>query len=113
MERLRVELLGSSFFLQTDEDPVYVTELIDYFHTKIQDIQGNVQTSDPVKVAILSGLLAVDELFRARKSLESYESADAEAAERIAGQLIEKLDRSLDSDTGDSKTEGSPPTETT
>ncbi len=99
MERLRVELLGSSFYLQTDEDPVYVTELIDYFHTKIQDIQGSVQTSDPLKVAILSGLLAVDELFRARKSLEGYESADAEAAERIAGQLIEKLDRSLDSET--------------
>lgn len=97
MERIRLELLGSSFFLQTDEDPAYVAELIDYYRTKVQDIQSSVQTSDPVKVAILSGLLAVDELFRARKSLEVYESPEAQAAQRIAGQLIERLDRSLDS----------------
>lgn len=96
MERIRVEMLGSSFFLQTDEDPAYVAELLDYYRTKVQDIQGNVRTSDPLKVAILSGLLAIDELFRARKSLESYESPEAQAAQRIAGQLIERLDRSLD-----------------
>ncbi len=96
MERLRVELLGSSFLLQTDEDPGYVAELVDYFKTKVQDVQGNVQTGDPLKIAILSGLLAIDELFQARDSLRDYESPDQKTVQRIAGQLIEDLDNSLE-----------------
>lgn len=111
MERIRLELLGSSFFLQTDEDPAYVAELIDYYRTKVQDIQSSVQTSDPLKVAILSGLLAVDELFRSRKSLEAYESPEAQAAQRIAGQLIERLDRSLDTRKPSDSTAADSPTE--
>ena len=98
MERLRVELLGSSFLLHTDEDPEYVSELVDYFKSKVQEVRGSVHTDDPLKIAILSGLLAAEELFQAKKSLSYYESPDAEAAQRIAGQLIERLDRSLDID---------------
>ena len=98
MERLRVELLGSSFLLHTDEDPQYVSELVDYFKSKVQEVQGNVHTDDPLKIAILSGLLTAEELFQAKKSLSDYESPDAEAAQRIAGQLIERLDRSLEID---------------
>mgnify|MGYP006298235109 CR=1 FL=1 len=121
---MRIELLGTSFTIHTDEDPERVRDLVDYYKTKVQEIQGSVSTSDPLKIAILAGLLSADEVFKARDKLEaaqanSSEGGGAEAAsdeaggqtddasgeaggseaeqiEAIAHELIDTLDSSLE-----------------
>ena len=118
---MRIEVLGTSFTIQTDEDPEYVADIVDYYKTKVQEVRQSVRTGDSLKLAILSGLLAVDELFQQRAENAQDDTRDsakgegdaqkAEQAEeiaRITDDLIQQLDESLE----DRKNDASPETET-
>lgn len=93
---MRIDLLGTSFTIKTDEDDGYLHELIEYLRGKITEIESSVGTNDPIKVAILSALLAVDELFKARSESEAVPRSDH--AEELAERLIRELDNALTGD---------------
>lgn len=94
---MRIDVLGTSFNIETDEDPEHVADIVDYFKTKVQEIRSSVRTSDPLKIGILAGLLAVDELFKERESSngEAMKPDEAQRAAEIAEQLIAELDKTL------------------
>lgn len=109
---MRIEVLGTAFTIETDEDPEYVADIVDYYKTKVQEIRKSVSTSDPLKISILSGLLVIDELFRERArddgasdpdrdpDRDSDEGtriphSDPEEVARITDELIEKLNETL------------------
>lgn len=84
---VRVDLLGTTFAVESDERPEYVQELVDYFAARVREIERTVKTPDTVKQAILAALLVTDELFRERRGATVV--ADTTSA------LVEVLDRSL------------------
>ncbi len=93
---MRIELLGTAFNLETDQDPEYLADCVDYLRTKVQEVEGSVPTSDPLNLAILAGLLSVDELFRERSKQGSEVTPAAEAEiETITRRMIEKIDAGL------------------
>jgi cell division protein ZapA (FtsZ GTPase activity inhibitor) len=110
---LRIELLGTAFTIQTDEDPQYVQDLVDYYRTKVQEVQGRIPSNDALKIAIVAGVLTADELFRARDRADGATDAaegasarpgetgsnqghaDMQELEHITQRLIDVLDRSL------------------
>lgn len=101
---MRIELLGTAFTIQTDEDPQYVQDLVDYYRTKVQEVQGRIPSSDALKIAIVAGVLTADELFRARERAKgdapagesgSNQHEETRELEQITQQLINVLDRSL------------------
>lgn len=87
---MRIDLLGSSFTIQSDEDPAYLQRVVDYFSGKVDEVRRSVGTSDPLKISILAGILASDECMKAKA-----ESLDPEVS-RITNDLIARLDASLD-----------------
>ncbi|MBP7095977.1 MAG: cell division protein ZapA [Spirochaetia bacterium] len=101
---LRIEVLGSSFTIQTDETPEYLREVVARFTRKTDEVRAASRVSDPLKVAILAGLYLVDELERARtgtradpgsgSARETAEAIEAEA-DRLALRLLERLDEGL------------------
>jgi cell division protein ZapA len=102
---MRIELLGTAFTIHTDEDPERLRDLVDYYKTKVQEIQGSVSTQDPLKIAILAGLLSTDELFKLRDrssgadanaSAKESSSEEGEEIAAIADDLIRTLESSLD-----------------
>jgi len=93
MTVMRIELLGTSFTLQSDEDPEYVADLVDFFRTKIEETRSHVSTRDELKLAILSALVVTDELFRERSANKVHDAGDE--TERIALNLIAELDRTM------------------
>lgn len=101
---MRIELLGQSFTIRTDEDPEYLGDLVDYYATKLQEVRDSVDTTDAVKLAILAGLITVDELFQAREEAGISAASprrspeDQQEAERIAEQLMARLHEALDQD---------------
>jgi cell division protein ZapA len=95
---MRIELLGTAFTIQTDEDPQYVQDLVDYFRTKVQDVQNRIPSNDALKIAIVAGVLTADDLFRARQQEPEPTSTDThntQELEQITQRLIDVLDRSL------------------
>lgn len=99
---MRIELLGQSFTIRSDEDPEYLGDLVDYYATKLQEVRDSVDTTDPVKLAILAGLITVDELFQAREDAgvsaasPVREPEEQQELERITERLIARLNETLD-----------------
>jgi cell division protein ZapA (FtsZ GTPase activity inhibitor) len=94
---LEVDILGSSFTVQSSGDPEYLRRVAGYLKNKIQEIQqkyADNTTQDPIKISLLAGLNVVDELFRCQGRNAFPETADGEI-EKITERLIDTIDRSL------------------
>lgn len=94
---LPVEILGASFSLKTtDEDPAHLREVIAFFEKKVKETQQTVAITDPLKLAIISGIIIADELFKER-STAPRDGVVGETVERdeIITNLIERLNSAL------------------
>ncbi len=85
---IEVNILGSSFTIQSRYDPRYMGEVIAYLKDKIREIQASSGAQDPLKIALLAALNVVDELL-ARRGESSRE------IEELTERLIERIDQSL------------------
>ena len=93
---LTVNILGSSFTVQSNGDLQHLQRVVDYLENKVEEIRqkyADSATQDPVKISLLAGLNVVDEMFHAG----GVETAAGEAVEleRITERLIETIDKSL------------------
>jgi cell division protein ZapA (FtsZ GTPase activity inhibitor) len=91
---MRIDLLGAQFNIKTDQDPDYLSEVVELYRKKVGEVQSTVSTSDSLKIAILAGLLTADEYMKSTGELRSTTTE----AERIAGSLIRELDEVLADD---------------
>ena len=95
---MRIELLGASFQIQSDESPEYIERILSHYTKRVEEIEATVATGDPLKKAILAALLVTDELFRERergRPPDSLAPEDAAEIERITTRLIERIDSTL------------------
>jgi cell division protein ZapA len=101
IETVRVELLGASFAIQTDESKDYVESLLAYLGSKIETVRSSSKVDDPLKVALLAGIFLVDELYRERLDASAGGSRRADEDRRdvdiaeVADRLIARIDDSL------------------
>lgn len=97
IETVRVELLGASFAIQTDESHEYVESLIAYLGSKIETVKVSSKVDDPLKASILAGIFLVDELYRERvdASIRTGLAAPDIDAGAVAERLIAKIDDTL------------------
>ena len=91
-ENLRIDLLGTSFSIRTDEDPAYLRRLLDRLTRVLERTRIETGLSDPVKIAIVSGIVLCDELEKSRKDAGLFDSAESE---RITLNLIARIDQAL------------------
>lgn len=89
---MQVDLLGTSFSIQTDEEPEYVQRLLRFLEEKITETSQSVQTSDPLKIAIISAMMIADELFQSRNE---HIEPGASSFSAIAQELITQIDLRL------------------
>lgn len=91
---LCLDILGTSFFITTDEDPVYLNELLTQYRAAVVDTQKNSGLKDPLKTAILTGFLLCDEIHKLRNR-DGSRQEDTEA-EKLTLNLIAQLDSVLE-----------------
>jgi cell division protein ZapA (FtsZ GTPase activity inhibitor) len=93
---VQIQILGTVFTIQADEDPEYLEILVDYLAKKVREIEQTVSTRDPLRIAILAGLLAADDLHKERvRNADTLPQSEAEEVERITRRLIDRIDESL------------------
>lgn len=104
MGTLQIDTLGVSFAIQAQEDPQYLENLLSYFNKVTDQIKTNTGLQDPLRCAILSGLMLCDELYREKKSnaenakkqvSEPIPSEELSEAERLTLSMISKIDKVL------------------
>lgn len=97
---MRIELLGASFQIQSDESPEYIEQLLEHFRSRVEQIEQTVATGDPLKKSILAALLVTDELFSDRQNRASSGSVhiapeDADEIAQITSRIISEIDATL------------------
>ena len=95
---MRIDLLGASFTIHTDEEPGYLTKVVDYYRTQITNVQASSGSEDTLIIAILAGILTADELHKCRSSTADSDNLQdmAQEASQVATQLIRSIDESID-----------------
>lgn len=97
MGTLQINTLGTSFEIQAKEDDAYLKNLLSYFNQISNQIEATTELKDPLKIAILSGIMICDELYKEKKkNAENIDKKeDLFEAERLTLQMIEKITRVL------------------
>lgn len=102
MGKLQVDLLGTSFSIQAQEDDEYLSKLLGYYKKIVESMavpfkDGAGGLNHPLQVAIMSGISLCDELYKEKEKTARAEAglvdpANAGEAERIVLEMLDKLD---------------------
>ncbi|MFI3257540.1 MAG: cell division protein ZapA [Spirochaetales bacterium] len=108
MGTLQINILGTSFAIEAKEDNQYLEKLLSYYSTLVSEIETTAHVNDPLKIAILSGIMMCDELYKERKKADEFktflesrneagqgEEKERYEAERITLKMIKNIDRLL------------------
>ncbi len=104
MGKLRIEMLGTGFTIQSTENDEYLEKLLGYYKRITQDVESIDSIKNPLQVAILSGIMLCDELYKEKSKKVAMEngnyinnevSLDSEEIERRTAEMISKIDKVL------------------
>ena len=90
---LRINILGTSITISTDEEPEYLNTLLSKYQATVENIQRVSGLKDPLKVAILTGFLLCDDLQKAGNG-KTVEKESGELEQLTIG-MISRLDEML------------------
>ncbi|MBI9105352.1 MAG: cell division protein ZapA [Spirochaetales bacterium] len=92
----QVNILGTSFSIQTDEDPGRMEEIVDYLKKKTAAVESGLSIKDPLKNLIISSIILIDELQKEKQMLIDGRGSDFDEVERLTLQIMERIDKSLE-----------------
>ncbi len=105
MGKLNIDMLGTSFSIETKEDDEYLEKLLAYYTQVTKEIRLMSRNTSPQKIAILAGIMICDELFKDRAKAEDLKKylrtsgQETEAlnheAEAITLKMIQDIDKVL------------------
>jgi mannose-6-phosphate isomerase len=87
---LRIDILGTSITISTDENPDYLDLLLDKYRNAVQSVQEKTGLKDPLKTAIITGFLLCDDLEKAGRA--SPNDQEPLEAEQLTLGMISRLD---------------------
>jgi len=90
--QLRIDLLGTSFVIQSDESTEHLTHLAAHVKSRIEEVRKRYPFAEPLTVAVLAALNITDELVKAREGREPPESLEVD---NVAERLINRMDEDL------------------
>lgn len=112
IEKITIELFGTSIKIQSNEDPKYISDLIEYIESKATTIIESVKLKDPLKIAVLTSLLLADDYVTLKKATSEFSNEDFSTSskdpetsskaekevEEITSRLIRQIDQLLIND---------------
>ena len=103
MAKLKIQLLGENFTIQANEDEQYLQKLLGYYQRITNDIQSQNQIKDNLQIAILSGIMLCDELYKEKQNKVAHENGqtteititEEEELEKRTKYMIDKISEVL------------------
>jgi cell division protein ZapA (FtsZ GTPase activity inhibitor) len=91
--QLRIEVLGTSFTIQSDESAEHMARLSSYVKSKIEEVKGRYTFADPLTIAVLAALNIADDMFKSREGKEPL--GTGEEISNVAERLLNRIDDEL------------------
>lgn len=101
MGKLKVDLLGTSFTIQANEETDYLEKLLGYYKRITDDVQKIDTVKTPLQISILSGIMLCDELYKEKTNKLSSElnsqsdNSSTSELEKRTIDMIEKINKVL------------------
>jgi len=89
VEVVTIDLLGTTFTVQTDESREYMDVLVAELNLRLNSLRSTTRVSDPLKLSVLASITILDDLVRLRRETGGEEFS------RVAARLIGRLDETL------------------
>ena len=90
--QIKITIFGQEYSVKAPADPTYIKKIAEYVDSKMREVQsGFSSTQSSNRIAFLSAMNITDELFNARKKVDSD---DSNIEEKITS-LIELIDDSV------------------
>ncbi|MDR2094905.1 MAG: cell division protein ZapA [Treponema sp.] len=96
---LTIDVLGASLSISAEEDAKYLEKILNRYRSVIFDTQQKTGLEDNHELAIITGFLLVEELYKIEEQLSVWKLAEEnefKEAERLTQDMISQLDRVLD-----------------
>jgi cell division protein ZapA (FtsZ GTPase activity inhibitor) len=101
VNKITIELFGTSIKIQSNEDPNYIHGLISLIEEKTKTITDSVNLHDPLKIAVLTTLLLADEYVTLKNNQDhtiQHTNDDSQLTmekevEDITSRLIQQIDK--------------------
>lgn len=92
--QLKINLLTASFEIQAEETSEHLQSIYEYYVNTVEELMKMSTLKDPLKVAILAGLVISDELFKERIRASEFPTdiKTITEFERSARRMIAKID---------------------
>ncbi|MFQ3547977.1 MAG: cell division protein ZapA [Termitinemataceae bacterium] len=104
-EGIRIDILGTSFTIRTDEDPLYMNALLRRYQNLVEVIQKNTGLTDPLKSSIVAGLMLCDEIEKYQRKLNSaslQQNQETKQVEQLLMDLITRIETTLSQEQSES-----------
>ena len=94
--QLRIDVLGASFTIQSDESAEHLLKVSAFLREKVEEVKARYSFATPLTLALLAALNIADELVKERsgRAVRAAPPAPREL-EEIAAGLIEQIDGAL------------------
>lgn len=98
---LQINILGTSFSIQANEDSLYLDKIMRHYRDMVNQVTETTDLKEPIKVAVLAGVMLADEFFKEKKKAPAktdslINSAELAEAEKITLKMIKKIDKALE-----------------
>ncbi len=91
--QLRIDVLGTSLVVQSDESAEHLARLSAYVKAKVDEVKSRYSFAEPLTVALLAALNIADELFKSREG--RGESPATQEISSVAERLLDRIDDDL------------------
>ena len=108
MGKLHIDVLDTSFTVQSTESDEYLEKLLGFYKTTVRDVSKIPSVKTPLQTSILAGIMLCNEVYKLKereelsqleqknkKNLPPENNNDSEELERITISLIDKINRVL------------------
>ena len=107
MGKLQINLLGTSFTIQANEDEEHLQKLLGYYSRIVNDVSKIDSIKTPLQTSILAGIMLCDEVYKEKTNAVAMEKSgvansqaavneqESEELERRTIAMIDKINRVL------------------
>jgi cell division protein ZapA len=91
--QLKIDVLGTSFVIQSDESAEHLARLSSYVKARIEEVKSRYSFADPLTIALLAALNIADDMFKSRDGREPRFTG--EEISSVAERLLDRIDEEL------------------
>ena len=92
MGKLQINLLGTSFTIQANEDEEYLKKLLGYYSRIVDDVSQIESIKTPLQTSILAGIMLCDEVYKEKSTVVEMQKNQTQIEQNQDARTEEQIE---------------------